>query len=180
MFQNVSVRVTKDILLIAPKLSFFDKLCFFYQSSFLVIMTNTSMANSTLKRFEVPECFGSIHLWPHETILWSFQVDSEKKAKKLFRVTEPKNHNLLSSFKQIIWSFKYVILVPVHCVKSVHIRSFFWSVFSRIQTEYTEIQSIPPFSVRMRENTDQKKLRIWTLFMQWLILKHVKPEYFLK
>ena len=27
----------------------------------------------------------------------------------------------------------------IHCVKSVQIRSFFWSVFSRIQTEYGEI-----------------------------------------
>ena len=24
-----------------------------------------------------------------------------------------------------------------------------------------------PYSVRMRENTDQKKLRIWTFFTQW-------------
>ena len=30
------------------------------------------------------------------------------------------------------------------------------------------IQSISPYSVRMRENTDQKKLRIWTLFTQCL------------
>ena len=43
-----------------------------------------------------------------------------------------------------------------HCVKSVHIRSFFWSVFSRIQTEYKEILGISPHLVRMRENTDQK------------------------
>ena len=40
----------------------------------------------------------------------------------------------------------------MHCVKRVHIRSFFWSVMS----------------VRMRENTDQKKLGIWPLFTQWL------------
>ena len=33
---------------------------------------------------------------------------------------------------------------------------FFWSVFSRIQTEYGEIRSISPYSVRVRENTDQK------------------------
>ena len=32
---------------------------------------------------------------------------------------------------------------------------FFWSVFSRIWTEYGEIRSISPYSVRMRENTDQ-------------------------
>ena len=29
---------------------------------------------------------------------------------------------------------------------------------------------ISPYSVRMRENTNQKKLRIWTLFMQWNVL----------
>ena len=39
-------------------------------------------------------------------------------------------------------------------------RSFFWSVFSCIWTKYGEM--------RMRENTDQKKLRIWTLFTQCL------------
>ena len=31
----------------------------------------------------------------------------------------------------------------------------FWSVFSRIRTEYGEILRISPYSVRMRENTDQ-------------------------
>ena len=33
---------------------------------------------------------------------------------------------------------------------------FFWSVFSCIRTEYGEIRSIFPYSVRMQENTDQK------------------------
>ena len=42
-----------------------------------------------------------------------------------------------------------------HCVKSVQVRSFFWPVFSRIRTEYGETRSN---SVRMPENTDQKKL----------------------
>ena len=53
-----------------------------------------------------------------------------------------------------------------YCVKCVQRRSFFCSVFSCIPTEYREIQSISPYSVRMRENTDQKKLRIWTRFTQ--------------
>ena len=55
----------------------------------------------------------------------------------------------------------------LYCLKSVQIRSFFWSVFSRIRAEYEEIRSISPYSVWMRENTDQKKLRIWTLFTQF-------------
>ena len=42
-----------------------------------------------------------------------------------------------------------------HCVESVQVRSFFWSVSSRIWIEYGD-------SVRMRENTEQKKLHIWT------------------
>ena len=54
-----------------------------------------------------------------------------------------------------------------HCVKRVQIRSFFWSVFSRIRTEYGEILRISPYSVWMRGNTDQKKLRILTHFTQW-------------
>ena len=33
-----------------------------------------------------------------------------------------------------------------HCAKNVQIRSFFWSVFSRIWTEYGEIWSISPYS----------------------------------
>ena len=44
------------------------------------------------------------------------------------------------------------------------ITEFFWSVFSHIRSEYGEKRSISPYSVRIRENTYQKKLRIWTLF----------------
>ena len=43
---------------------------------------------------------------------------------------------------------------------------FFLVVFSRVRTEYGEIRSISTYSVQMRENTDQKKLCIWTLFTQ--------------
>ena len=37
----------------------------------------------------------------------------------------------------------------------VSVFEVFWSVFSRIRTEYGEIRSISSYSVRMRENTDQ-------------------------
>ena len=43
---------------------------------------------------------------------------------------------------------------------------FFLVVFSHVRTEYGEIRSISTYSAQMLENTDQKKLRIWTLFMQ--------------
>ena len=35
----------------------------------------------------------------------------------------------------------------------------------------TEIRSISPYSVRMRENTEQKEVRIWIFFTQWLLIK---------
>ena len=41
-------------------------------------------------------------------------------------------------------------------VKSVPIRTFFWSAFSRIRSEYGDLRSI-------QENIDQEKLRIWRI-----------------
>ena len=92
-----------------------------------------------------------------------------------------KSPYMFGSILKIIPS-KFRILNPnksrVHCLKSVQIRSFFWSVFSCIRTEYgdllrkscirTEYGDLlrkSPYSVRIQENTDQKKLRIWTLFI---------------
>ena len=54
----------------------------------------------------------------------------------------------------------------LHCVKSVQIRSFFWSVFSCIWTEYGDLLRKSPYSERIQENTDQIKFRIWTLLTQ--------------
>ena len=67
----------------------------------------------------------------------------------------------------------FQVMFYTHCVKCVQIRSFFWSVSSGPYLPAfglnTERYFISPYSVRMREDTDQKKLRIWALFTQWLI-----------
>ena len=65
-------------------------------------------------------------------------------------------------------SFNLVLTIPLrsHCVKSFQTRSFFWSVFSPIWTEYGDLRSKSPYSVQIRENTDQNILRIWALFKQ--------------
>ena len=44
---------------------------------------------------------------------------------------------------------------------------FFLVLISRIRTEYGDLPSKSPYSVRIGENTDQMKLRICTLFTQW-------------
>ena len=43
---------------------------------------------------------------------------------------------------------------------------FFWSVFSFIRTEYGDLRRKSLYSVQIQENTDHKKLRIWTFFTQ--------------
>ena len=53
-----------------------------------------------------------------------------------------------------------------HCVKIVQIRIFFWSVFSCFRTEYRDLRSNSTYSIRIQKNTDDKKLRIWTIFTQ--------------
>ena len=52
-------------------------------------------------------------------------------------------------------------------MKSVQIRSFSCYVFSCIRTEYGDLLRKSPYSIRIQENTDPKKLRIWTLFTHW-------------
>ena len=54
-----------------------------------------------------------------------------------------------------------------HFPKSVQILSFFWYVFPRIWTEYRDLRRKFTYSLQIRENTDQRKLRIWILFVQW-------------
>ena len=45
-------------------------------------------------------------------------------------------------------------------------RSLFWSIFSGIRTGYGYLLRKSLYSVQIRENTEQKKLRIGTFFIQ--------------
>ena len=46
---------------------------------------------------------------------------------------------------------------------------FFWSLFSRIQTEYGDIRSISRYSVWMRENTDHKNSKFAHLSHSYMV-----------
>ena len=60
-------------------------------------------------------------------------------------------------------------MLGLHYEKRVQMMSFFWSIFSRIRTEYIALLSKSPYSLRTRENTDQEKVLIWALFTQYWI-----------
>ena len=51
---------------------------------------------------------------------------------------------------------------------------FFWSVFFRISTKLGDLLRKFPYSVQIWENTDQKKLRIWTFFWQCSLRENLK------
>ena len=54
-----------------------------------------------------------------------------------------------------------------------------WIVSGEIQAQFAlcNVESHCAKNVQIRENTDQKKLRIWTLFEQWLFQIHVFLSY---
>ena len=64
----------------------------------------------------------------------------------------------------------FLWIAACHRVKSVQIQSFFWSVFSRTRVEYGDLRNKSPYSAQIREDTDQKKLRIWAHFTKCLLL----------
>ena len=51
-------------------------------------------------------------------------------------------------------------------MKSVQIRSSSWSITSRNRTQYGALLFQFPFSTRLREDMDQEKLQIRTVFRQ--------------
>ena len=89
------------------------------------------------------------------------------KIKSLKKVISASNNKInIFIFQE---SYHYTSNWFYHCVKSVQIRTFFWSVFSRISIECGGLRSKSPYSVRIRENTDQKNLCIWTLLTQCIL-----------
>ena len=60
--------------------------------------------------------------------------------------------------------FKNILFTENHYMKIVQMLSFFWFVFSCTSTEYRNLRSKYPYSVQIRENADQKKLRMDNFF----------------
>ena len=85
---------------------------------------------------------------------------------------------LLASSKDHVISYLICLSVPFFVFQD-HVWAFVW--FSALcekcpNTEFFLVRVFPhsdwirrdtEYSVRLRENTDQKKFRIWTLFTQW-------------
>ena len=122
-----------------------------------------------IRTFDLVFCFLQVIC----SACWIFQKSSQSLAVESFWHLPLMSHPTSDLSTIVINSFLFFNLAAgdvkqefdnSHCVKSVKVRSFSWSVFSRIRTEYGKILRISSYSVRIRENTDQKKLRIWTLF----------------
>ena len=117
----------------------------------------------------VPFNLGYFQETVHKTIIWAMV----KSIKTVFETA-----SFQKSYRPAVTTL-YLLRSPVetienscgdnHCVKSVQIRSFSWTVFSCIWIEYGDLWSKSRYSVRIQKIMDQKKLRIWTIFMQWTL-----------
>ena len=79
---------------------------------------------------------------------------AKRRPKHLTRSFILKKHQL--TLQAWITNVCLIIFCKWHCVKSVSIRSFFWSVFSRIRIEYGHLLCKTPYSIQIRENIAQK------------------------
>ena len=90
--------------------------------------------------------------WYYENWQGTFFFSYQKVEKTFWYWRSPKS----------TWCLLFFFFIPgpqgvTHCVKSFHIRSFFWSIFSCIQSEYRKI--------RTRKNS---VFGLFSLFTQWL------------
>ena len=93
--------------------------------------------------------------------LWSMFSQFSTFSMKGLKPMLPSNGNQLISLQGsilILTGFRNFsdILMSYALREKYPYSEFFWSVFSRIRTEYGDLQIKSPYSVRMRENTDQK------------------------
>ena len=104
------------------------------------------------------------------------------------------NQNFPAKFVNIIWLpycnyttcvanllSTFYIMETLHCVKSAQKRSFFWSVFSRIRTEYREILRISPYISVFSPNAAKygpEKTPYLDTFHTVLALTHFMPLIF--
>ena len=88
---------------------------------------------------------------------YSFRISAENKhgsseKSREYSITTKEEGKYKITRKHLIYIKRICNTLRRKCPYS----EFFWSVFSRIRTEYGEIRSVSPYSVQMRENTDQK------------------------
>ena len=74
-----------------------------------------------------------------------------------------------------LWSGFLIRNKEYHCVKIVHIRSIFWSLFSCIRIEYGDLWGKFAYSVRIQETTDQKTSYLDTFYAVYAKLASFNP-----
>ena len=113
----------------------------FFFSSLVVAHVCTFPSKQRFKKFTSPAPKWS-HFAKIVLLKLNFQDEGQLSANCFFYC-----------FSHFAWNFFFF---GSHCVKSVQIPSYFWSVFSCIRTEYGDWRNKSPYLPRIQENTDQK------------------------
>ena len=102
--------------------------------------------------------FKSIYL-----LLSSLQISKNLEIKSSGMKYSPDNLEMIIMSLSKNTEHKYVLVFKYGV--------FSWYLFSCIWPKYRDLRRNSPYSVRIQENTDQKKFRIWTLFTRWRFLR---------
>ena len=94
----------------------------------------------------------NLELTSHAVLYYLWSADLSKSFPNSLR----QYLSIFNIFSRDFTRWKKSVGLPTHCMKSVQIRSYFWSAFSCIWTEYGDLRSKSLYSVRVQENTDQK------------------------
>ena len=119
---------------------------------------------------ELPKTMRKLCLFtkfPHQEIRWNhgifhseqfFETPLDRWSMSHVQRTFLNNNDLY-----LKWNFLYMYSVQLHCVESVQIRSFFWSVFLRIQSEYGKIRTRKNSVFGVSFDAFRKTLNIWSI-----------------
>ena len=105
---------------------------------------------------------------------WKSYEDAYPRIKVCLRYKATTSQNVSSEAQaKECQIFKFLYFKPCHTLreKSPNTEFFLVGVFPYLDREYADLRSKSPYSVQIQKNTDQKNLRIWTLFTRWWFTK---------
>ena len=122
---------------------------------------NTWDIHMTFRKYQIRMSFDIAEKWSFSLRISSVNVTKstvlENPARRIWSHLQKKF--LMKNFIFCAvrnYSENKILKKNIRCVKSVQIRSYFWSVFSCIRIECGDLRSKSPYSIRIQENTDQK------------------------
>ena len=131
-----------------------------YSKQCLAVMIWQKSLNNCFWSLYILFSWNNLPLHTNNTLLKTWDIFLDQSSSKLVGYKK-----VGREYWKVLMTFFTFVLISFHirssfcqrqCVKSVQIRSYFWSVFSCIPTEYGDLLRKSPYSVRIQQNADQE------------------------